>query len=131
MLDDAARQILSQPVIVRISTITPDGYPHSVPVWFMLDGDALIVFTERGSQKAHNARANARGSIAIGGDPVGSPCYLVEGDIRLEDDPDHAVTAQITYHYEGKERGDEWLAMWKGSDHVILRLTPRRVVRIS
>src|SRR5688572_11019201 len=130
MYDDRARQVLSQPVIVRINTITADGYPHSVPVWFMLDGDDLIVFSERAAQKVKNAAANPKGSIAIGGDPVGSPAYLIEGSFALEDDPDHAATARVTRHYD-PVGADKWLHMWKDSDHVILRLKPSRVIRIS
>ena len=131
MIDEAARKNLSEAVIVRFSTIGLDGYPHSVPVWFLLDGDDLIIFAGRNTQKVRNIRANPKGSISIGGDPVGSPCYLIEGDISEEDDPDHAITARITYHYEGKAKGDEWLELWKDDDHVILRLRPKRVIRVG
>lgn len=130
MLDEQARNILSQPVIVRVTTINPSGYPHSVPVWFLLEGEDLILFTGRDARKAQNARANPKGAIAIGGDPVGSPCYLVEGDFVVEHDPDHAVTARIVHYYEPPERAVQWLAAWEGDDHVILRLKPRRVIRV-
>ena len=130
-LDARAREVLKQPVIVRINTVTPDGYPHSVPIWFMLDGDDLIVFTERKSAKVKHLLANPHGSLAFGGDPVGSPCYLIEGDFVIEDDPDHAVTSRVTHHYETPERAKELLAAWKNDDEVILRLKPGRVIKIS
>jgi len=131
MLDEKARHDLSQAVIVRVTTIQPDGYPHTVPVWFMLENDDMILFTGRGSRKAKNALANPKGAIAFGGDPVGSPCYLVDGEFTVEDDPAHEVTARITHHYETPERAAAWLADWKDDDHVILRLKPRRVIRVS
>jgi general stress protein 26 len=129
--DDTQRELLQKPVIVRVNTVTEEGYPHSVPVWFLLDGEDLIVFTERKTQKTKNALNNSKGSIAYGGDPVGSPCLLIEGDFTVQDDPDHAITARITHHYEPPDRAQQWLDAWKNADHVILRLKPRRVIRIS
>src|SRR5689334_25420703 len=131
MFDDQQHEILKQPIIVRISTITKDGYPHTVPVWSMLDGEDLIVFGDRTALKARNVLANPKGSIAIGGDPVGSPCLLVEGDITVEDDSDHSVTSRITHHYEPPAKAQEWLDAWKNDDLVVLRLKPTRIRRIS
>ncbi len=131
MFDARARETLSKPVIIRVSTISPEGYPHTTPVWFILDGDDLVVFTSPNTQKAKNVRANPKGSLTIGGDPVGSPCYLVEGDFGVEDDPDHAWTSKITHHYEPPDRAQQWLDAWKNDEHVILRLKPRRVIKIS
>lgn len=131
MFDSRLTDLLAQPAIVRVSTISSDGYPHTTPVWFLLDGETLILFTGREARKARNVRTNAKGAIAIGGDPVDSPCYLIQGDFTIEDDPDHSVTARITYHYEPPEKAAEWLSSWEGDDHVILRLTPNRIVQIS
>ena len=41
MLDDTIRAFLQKQLIARMSTIGADGYPHTVPVWFMLDGDDI------------------------------------------------------------------------------------------
>ena len=131
MIDAQARSVLAQPVIVRLTTIQPNGYPHTVPIWFMLDQDDLIMFTGRQARKAKNALANNKANIAIGGDPVGSPGYIVTGDIVIEDDPEHEVTAQITHHYETSAKAAEYLASWEGSDFVILRLKPKSVIKIS
>jgi general stress protein 26 len=131
VMDEAQRELLQKPVIVRVNTLTPEGYPHSVPVWFLLDDDDLIVFSDRSARKIKNVQDNPKGSFAYGGDPVGSPCLLVVGDWSIEDDPDHAITARITHHYEPPDRAQQWLDAWKDADHVILRLKPWRVIRIS
>jgi len=131
MFEPKLATLLDQPVIVRVSTISPDGYPHTTPVWFLREGETLILFTGRETRKARNVRANAKGAIAIGGDPVGTPCYLMQGDFTVEDDPDHSATARITHHYESPDQAAEWLSSWEGDDHVILRLTPHRIAQIS
>lgn len=131
LFDDRARETLQQPVIVRVSTITPAGYPHTVPVWFILDGDELVLFAERSTQKVKHARANPKGSIAIGGDPVGSPGYLIEGDFVVEEDPDWLWTRRITHHYEPAEQAEKSLSDWQGLEMVVLRLRPTRVIKVS
>lgn len=131
MFDQRARETLEKAVIVRLNTISEDGYPHSVPVWFLLDGDDLLVFTSASAKKVTNAETNPKGSIAIGGDPVGSPAYLIEGDFTVEDDPDMAITSRITHHYEPPDRAQQWLDAWKNDKHKILRLKPRKVIKIS
>jgi general stress protein 26 len=131
ILDERARELLRQPVIVRVSTITPAGYPHTVPVWFILDGDDLVLFSERNTQKVRNVYMNAKGNVAIGGDPVGSPCYLIIGDFTIEEDPEKRWTKKITYCYEPAEQADKSLAAWKDLDLVILRLRPTRVIKVA
>jgi len=131
MLDEQVRSVLSQPVIVRLTTIRPDGYPHTVPVWFMLDGEELVLFSLRDNRKVRNILANPKGCLAIGGDPVGSPCYLIDGDLVVEDDPDHQMAARITNHYESPEKAQEDLQSWKDETFVVLRLKPKRIVKVG
>ncbi|MBK8986026.1 MAG: pyridoxamine 5'-phosphate oxidase family protein [Chloroflexi bacterium] len=131
MFDDQLRTLLMQPTIARFSTVRPDGYPHTVPVWFMLDGDDLLVFSLRGTRKVKNALANPKGCLSLGGDPAGSPGYLIDGDLTVEDDPDHRMAARITNHYESAEKAEEDLAAWRDEVFVVLRLKPRRVAQVS
>jgi PPOX class probable F420-dependent enzyme len=131
IFDERARDTLSQPVIVRLTTIRPDGYPHTTPVWFILEGDDLLVFATDDTQKIRNLRGNPKASLTIGGDPVDSPCYLIDGDVILHPDPDQAVAARITRHYETPEKAREWLDSWKDLTFLTLRLNPRRVVKVS
>ena len=110
MFDEQARAFLSQPMIARLTTIQPDGYPHTVPVWFLLDGDDLLVFSLRETRKVKNAQLNPKGGLSMGGDPAGSPGYVVAGDIVIEDDPDHLIAEQITRHYESPAEAAKDLA---------------------
>ncbi|MFO7681525.1 MAG: pyridoxamine 5'-phosphate oxidase family protein [Chloroflexota bacterium] len=131
MFDDRVRALLEQPIIVRFTTIRPDGYPHTVPVWFMLDGDDLLVFSLRETRKVKNALVDAKGCFSIGGDPAGSDSYLIDGDLVVEDDPEHLIAARITQHYESPEQAQKDLAAWQDEDFVALRLKPRLVVKVS
>jgi PPOX class probable F420-dependent enzyme len=131
MFNDQLRDLLTQPVIARFSTVRPDGYPHTVPVWFFLEGDDLLVFALSETRKVKNALANPKGCLSIGGDPPSSPGYLIDGDLTVEDDPDHVVAARITRHYEPPEEAEADLAAWRDETFSVLRLKPKRVVKVS
>lgn len=131
MYDEQLRTFLRQPTIARFSTVRPDGYPHTVPVWFMLDGDDLLVFSLRDTRKVQNALIHPKGCLSLGGDPPGSPGYLIDGDLTIEEDPNHVIAARITRHYESPAKAQEDLAAWRDEEFVTLRLRPRRVAQVS
>src|SRR6187551_2124231 len=44
----------------KLATVRPDGRPHVVPVWFVLDGEDLVFTTWHTSVKAVNLRRDPR-----------------------------------------------------------------------
>ncbi len=61
MFDNAAREFLQKTLIARLSVIDPEGYPHPVPGWFMLEGADISSSPERSTRKVgyiqHNSKA--------------------------------------------------------------------------
>ncbi len=110
MLTDAQREFLQKPIVGRMSTIDKDGYPHSVPVWHVLDGDDLVVFGWVKTAKVGHIRANTKGNLSIGGDASGTEGYLIKGDWSLE--PDNGWSRKITQHHVGVEHADETMKEW-------------------
>lgn len=129
MFDDAARTLLQKPLIARLTTIGRDGYPHSVPIWFMSDGDDILFISDRAARKTQNALANPKGAVVVGGDH-GDVGYLVRGDFVIEDDRDQGVTHRMIDRYEDKASGDGLKEAWKNDDIVVIRLKPISVVKV-
>ncbi|MDX2159792.1 MAG: pyridoxamine 5'-phosphate oxidase family protein [bacterium] len=131
VFDDAAREFLKKPLIARISTLTTDGYPHTVPVWFMLEGDEIVFIAERSTRKIKNVLANPKGSMSVGGD-VGDPAaYLIIGEMRVEEDPGFAWMKRMTRFYEAPEQAEKDIEAWSKTDMVIIRLKPTRVIKAA
>jgi predicted pyridoxine 5'-phosphate oxidase superfamily flavin-nucleotide-binding protein len=82
------REFLQKPLVARMSTLDPDGYPSTVPVWFMLDGDDTVVISVSSTRKVGHIKANPKGAIAIGGDPADGGGYLIKGEFSIEADPE-------------------------------------------
>jgi nitroimidazol reductase NimA-like FMN-containing flavoprotein (pyridoxamine 5'-phosphate oxidase superfamily) len=131
MFDETVREFLQKPLIARVSVIDPDGYPHTVPVWFRLDGDDLVIISSRDTRKVSYAEANPKGSITVGGDSDDEAGYLIKGDFSIEPDPDDKWVKEVTYHYEEPEKAALDVAAWADLDIIVLRLKPRRVIKVA
>src|SRR5512134_4030190 len=99
MFSEAIREFLQKPLIARMSVIDGDGYPHTVPVWFKLDGDDLVVISVRDTRKVDYALANPKGALSIGGGPTDGGGYLIKGEWCVEPDPDFRWMKALTRYY--------------------------------
>ncbi len=131
ILTRAVRQFLNKPRIARLATIGSDGYPHIVPIYFMRDGDDILFGSDRDERKVRNALAHRQAAVVIGGEPKTDPAgYMIQGDLRVEEARDRSVVYRMLRRYESKADADRHSAEWSGSDQVILRLKPKKVIRV-
>lgn len=126
------REFLARPWIARMSVVDPQGYPLTVPVWYMLEEDVFLITTFRATRKVDYVLANPKGCLQIGGEPAqGGIAYVFKGDFAVEPDPDAAFMKRVTYHYEDRATADQHLAEWLGNEIVLLRFTPRTRTRFQ
>ena len=131
VLHRTIRSFLNAPRVARLSTIGKDGYPHIVPIDFMRDGDELVFGSDNGEQKVRNALRNPKGAVTLGGDPaVDDAGYMIQGDLKIEENPDQAVLRKILRRYQTKREAEKLLAEWADSERVLIRLTPKKVIRV-
>ncbi len=132
-LDETVRTFLEERWIARVTTIGPDGYPHTVPVWYMLDGDDIVIATVRGARKIRNVEQNPKGAVSIGGDVKGAHdayhrAYLFQGDFEVVHDPDgYTWLRRIARRYRDDHAQIEQ-DMREWGPHDVLRLRVRRVI---
>ncbi len=130
MITDPVREFLQKPLVARMSTVDSNGYPHTVPVWFALDGNDIVVISVRGTRKVGHILANPKGAVAIGGDPGDGAGYLIKGEFSIEADPEDAWVRKMTYRYEAPEQAEKDIADWVELDIIVLRLKPKVVLKV-
>lgn len=64
-LPDPIRTFLEKPNLAVLATISPSGRPQATPVWFMLDGDQILINTSQGRVKLRNLQTNPHVALAI------------------------------------------------------------------
>lgn len=129
MLTDALRRFLEEPRIARFATIDAEGFPHVVPLWFGLEGDDIVVISDRETAKVRNALARPQGSICVGGE-IHEEGYLIRGELSVYADEGHRVTHALLHRYERPERAAQLAAEWANDDIVVIRLKPGKVTKV-
>jgi len=81
---------------VWVATVRPDGRPHLVPVWFVVDGGRWYICTAPDSVKARNLQTNSRIALAL---EDGSDPHIVEGEARVVE-PGPAVVRKFKEKYD-------------------------------
>jgi predicted pyridoxine 5'-phosphate oxidase superfamily flavin-nucleotide-binding protein len=130
MLDAAARSFLQKTLIARLATLAPSGYPHNVPIWFMLEGDDILFISDRKVRKTQNALQYPKGAVVIGGDKDDGGGYMLQGDLHIEDDPHQVITHRMIDRYETPEQAARLKEAWKDHDVIIIRLKPVKVMKV-
>jgi len=63
-LPEEVREVLDGRIFGHLATLLPDGSPHSVPVWILVEADRVAFFTQTGSRKARNLTRDARVALS-------------------------------------------------------------------
>lgn len=75
---DVDRRLRNEPV-VWLSTVDEHGFPHIVPIWFVWDGEAFLVFSKPHARKVQAIRRQARVALALGEPRDDFDVQLIEG----------------------------------------------------
>jgi PPOX class probable F420-dependent enzyme len=90
-----AEQRLRTNIIGWLTTVGSDGRPYTVPVWFLWDENAVLIFSQPQKQKIRNLRKNARVTLALDDTKQGEDVVIIEGTAEVLDDPDISATLPV------------------------------------
>jgi PPOX class probable F420-dependent enzyme len=95
--------------IATIATVRPDGHPHAVPMWFVLDGDDVVLTTGSRSAKARHLRHEPRVSLSVDDDQPPYAFVSCLGIATLQHRPADLVdwTTRVARRYVGEDAAAE------------------------
>jgi PPOX class probable F420-dependent enzyme len=131
--DEQAALLDSERVVV-VSSIGPRGWPHSMPMWFVVRAGEIWVWTYAKSQKVKNLERDPRATLLIetGTEYVELRGVQIEAEAELVRDPDRVLEfgKELTVRYsEGIEsvEGDAVAALEaQAAKRVAIRFRARR-----
>jgi PPOX class probable F420-dependent enzyme len=119
-LDDRVRELAEAKSFPSVSTIGPDGRPHTQPVWIDTDGEHLLFNTETGRQKFVNLQRDPRVTVTLI-DPDNPYRYIeVRGHVA------DTVTGP-----EARDHIDQLARKYTGSDYANQVGTERVIVKVA
>ena len=87
------REFLEQSRVVTVASLGPNGRPHLMPLWFVLDGEDLLAWTYAASQKARNLERLPQATLQVeAGEAYGElRGVMFECDVSLSREPETVV----------------------------------------
>jgi len=70
--------------IIWLTTVTSSGRPQPRPVWFVWDGESVLIYTEHSSWKVAHIEMNPQVSLHFNSDEYGGDIQVLLGDARRD-----------------------------------------------
>ncbi len=101
-LSEKARALLQERRFAVLGTINKDGSPQLTTMWYLLDGDVILMNTKAGRTKERNMRHDPRISVCI---EDGYSYVTISGTVEMIDDPQVAQRDiyRLAVRYNGEE----------------------------
>lgn len=127
---ELARELLGARLMANLATHSRDGSIHLVPMWFLWDGEAILIPTNHATQKLRNLERDPRASVMIDDSRNGFDLrgLTVMGEVTLLRAPD-SFPLNRTIHLKYlsvAERDSQRVEAYLSTDDVTIRLAPTR-----
>lgn len=129
-LSEAAfEQLMSEPQIAVFGTIGRDGAPHQAPVWFEWRDGAVLIPTQRGSQKWRNIERDPRVSVCIEHRDAPLAVAMISGTAEVMES-DYAPERRRFYErYYGDDAEARLASTPSDTDEwALVRITPTKII---
>jgi PPOX class probable F420-dependent enzyme len=128
ILSDKARAFLNEKRFAVLATLNEDGSVQQTTMWYLLEGDTIVMNTKAGRVKDRNLRRNPHISMCLEG---GYHYLTISGNVELIEDQ---ATAQRDIHrlavrYDGEESATRQMAeQFSKEQRVTVHLKPERII---
>lgn len=129
---DELAALLARPVVGRLATLDPDGYPAIVPIWFEWDGSTLWIVARARSRYVEDIRRDQRVALSVVApdDPdvrvhIRGRAEIVAGPGPLEGHT-LALARRLAERYEGSA-GLAYIDTSRSWARCLIRIVPDRV----
>jgi PPOX class probable F420-dependent enzyme len=100
-LSDRVRRLFDGKNFAVLSTLEPDGRPHSTVVWTTRDGDDILFALPKNRRKTANLIRDPRATVVIFDAANPYESAQVQGIVDLEDDLDGLLVEELSHEYTG------------------------------
>jgi len=114
----------------KLGVTRADGRPHVTPIWFVLDGEDVILTTGEDSVKGRCLRRDPRVCLCVDDQEPPFSFVVIEGEATLSEDLDELRkwSEVIGGRYMGADRGAEFGARNGVPGELLVRIRPSRVI---
>ncbi len=132
MTEEERERFLSEPRYGVLCTLSEDGLPVSVPVWFEWDGNVVRMHSSKKTPKVRRLKADPRASLLVVNRLDELEAWVAfDGQIAISDEGGFALAERLAHRYwnlNDPARAKE-LEAWRenAAGICLLTLTPSRI----
>jgi PPOX class probable F420-dependent enzyme len=77
---------LREELIIWLTTVREDGTPQPSPVWFLWDGQTILIYSQPATPKLRNIERNQTVALNLNGDRSGGDIVIITGTAHIATD---------------------------------------------
>jgi PPOX class probable F420-dependent enzyme len=113
----------------KLASLTPRGWPHVIPIWFVLDGDELVFSTGCDTVKGRYLGRDDRVSLCVDDERPPFAYVHIRGRARIDAQSDLLEwTTRIAERYMGPEQAEAYGRRNAVPTELLVRVRPERVI---
>ncbi len=137
MTEEEVQAFLEEEKVAIVSSFGPRGWPHSMPLWYLVEDGRVRSWTFRKSQKVKNLERDPRATVLV---EAGYDVYpelrgvMIEAETVIHQDPevvlDYAVKVGQRYSPGGEDPSPEMIETFRAqaAKRVVLEFVPVHTV---
>src|ERR671931_1498053 len=111
----------------KLACLSPAGWPHVMPIWFVLDGDEIVFSTGRDTVKGRYLRRDDRVSLCVDDERPPFAYVHIRGRARIDEESDLLEwTTRIAERYVGSDQAAAYGRRNAVPSECLVRLHPER-----
>ncbi len=122
MNDAEIRRFLEEPNLAKLATINRDGTPQVTPIWYLFDGQHIVIITGPRSLKVRNIQRDPRVSVCIDRPTPPYAGVIVRGVATLQEVAYQDLALPMAVRYMGQEEGRRLGEGYATADLMTIRL---------
>ena len=130
-MNEEQKKFVSEVNVAVLASVDGKGRPHATPIWYMLDGEEIVLSVGRGGQKHRNLERNPDVTLVIDSRKLPYYAVMVAGRVEIGPPFDDEQRLALATRYLGEEIGKRYIGTTAGNDSVTLRLEPRKVMEFN
>ncbi len=117
---------LADDQVVWLTTVRADGRPEPSPVWFLWDGESVLIYSQDNTLKVRNIAARPHVSLNFNATFHGGDVVVISGHAEIAPDAPrcHDVPAYVTKYADGIESLKVTPQGFGDDYRVAIRVTP-------
>ena len=113
----------------KLACLSPAGWPHVMPIWFVLDGDEIVFSTGRDTVKGRHIARDGRVSLCVDDERPPFAYVHIRGHVRIDEESDLLEwTTRIAERYMGTDQAEAFGRRNAVPTEMLVRLRPERVI---